>query len=737
MSGLAAQATFQKSLPAFLVAPIVRSAPNGQDVYVAGVEKSNGQVRLHVLKIDASGTLIWHRRHISSQLSLDIRSIAALSDGVVVGLSDDRSDTRADCFLFKLDNGGGIAWSRQIGAPNRTQLIEIEKDGLEDIWLSGLQMPASLTDSAFYYLMKIDPADGHIKAAKQCRHKYFSHSNDEYFRATNLAWSDAANAFTMIHDFEGPYAESAIVSSVRSRYSLGYVTPQLVTDEILWNFRFSGGIASARHHIFISGSDDTNLFEPTLDEISPTIALLSPSGKLVVRSKATDHVLLPLHGNNSDIVFYSPAEKMLIKYDTLLAPIWAKKFDNCVETTAFNGDVATGGMIYTVRNIDGRTILSRIAPDGLLSACTSYTEAPPVTWTSPNFDGTDYGPFGNHPFEWFSQEAIFAFSEQNLSLSDFCVRLDADFGVPDSVCAGDVLLPTNVDSSAGLLHSWWYGPTATNEELPEIAFAAPGLHPILHRVENSICFDTLTQFVRTLPSPLHALGDTVVCGAPALEVDLSDPNATAYYLNGSPTSAQISLNQSGIYQIRLENSHCSTEATFSLKVVDFPWPIVAPDSIYCAGEPLAFALGADFDQVFWDGSPATDTFFVRDGQSHAYRATYIPDRDCVVSGELRVPRKDCDREPPFYIPNSFMPGGDQANHLFRAYASPDVQLLELQVFDRWGGLLFSSDTPEAQGWDGSLNGQQCPPGVYAYAVRYRDLILGTTQILSGSITLFR
>jgi gliding motility-associated-like protein len=735
MAGLSAQSTFQKSLPAHLVAPLVRSTPDGQDVYVAGAEKANGQVRLHVFKIDASGALLWHRRHVSNLLSLDIRSIAALSDGVVVGLSDDRNDTRADCFLFKLDNGGNLAWSRRIGAANRTQLIEIEKDGLEDIWLSGLQMPASFTDSAFYYLMKIDPADGHIKAAKQCRHSYFQEdTGDEYFSATHLTWSRAANTFVMVEDFDVPYATSAIIEPSRRSYSLGYADLDLETDELLWNFEFEGLMAS-KNHLAVGGFNGA-AFQPPYS-FDPAIALLNASGKSVLHTKATPTLLQPLHGNNSDIVFYSPAEKTLVKYDTLLEPIWAKKFDNCAETTAFNGDVAADGSIYTARNIDAKTILSRIAPDGALPDCVSYDEPAPPADFFPNDEGTSYGPSGNYPFAWFSQDSAFVFLAQNTSLSDFCVRLDADFGVPDTVCLGTTLLPTEVDSSAGLLHSWWFGSVATNDQSPEITFAAPGLHPILHRVENNICLDTLTRFVRALPVPLLAVGDTVVCGFPALNLDFQSADATAYFLDGMPVAPQISLNQSGIYQIRLENGPCSAETTFSLKVVDFPWPVTLPDSTYCAGEPLAFALGADFDQIFWDNAPVADTFFIRDGQLHAYRASYIPDRDCVVSGALRVPRKDCDREPPFYVPNSFSPNGDSANRLFRAYAVPDVQLLGMQVFDRWGNLLFDSDDPENEGWDGDSDGQKCAPGVYAYVVRYRDLNADALRVLSGSVTLFR
>ncbi|MCB0818655.1 MAG: gliding motility-associated C-terminal domain-containing protein, partial [Flavobacteriales bacterium] len=56
---------------------------------------------------------------------------------------------------------------------------------------------------------------------------------------------------------------------------------------------------------------------------------------------------------------------------------------------------------------------------------------------------------------------------------------------------------------------------------------------------------------------------------------------------------------------------------------------------------------------------------------------------------------------------------------------------DLEVFDRWGQVLFRSDDP-SKGWDG----EGAIPGVYAFRIRYSALGAAPRDVL-GSITLVR
>jgi gliding motility-associated-like protein len=75
-----------------------------------------------------------------------------------------------------------------------------------------------------------------------------------------------------------------------------------------------------------------------------------------------------------------------------------------------------------------------------------------------------------------------------------------------------------------------------------------------------------------------------------------------------------------------------------------------------------------------------------------------------------------------FIPNSFNPKSDvAANRVWKpaqAYVSPGSYSLE--IFDRWGQLVFETKN-ENKAWDGRLNGEFAPSGVYTYQLRYRSI----------------
>ena len=88
-----------------------------------------------------------------------------------------------------------------------------------------------------------------------------------------------------------------------------------------------------------------------------------------------------------------------------------------------------------------------------------------------------------------------------------------------------------------------------------------------------------------------------------------------------------------------------------------------------------------------------------------------------------------------FIPNAFSPNGDGFNDRFEVFPSDaEVVLESMQVFDRWGALVYESRTSDA-GWDGTFNGQEMQSGVYVYLIVVRKST-GLEQ-LSGDVLLLR
>ncbi len=92
-----------------------------------------------------------------------------------------------------------------------------------------------------------------------------------------------------------------------------------------------------------------------------------------------------------------------------------------------------------------------------------------------------------------------------------------------------------------------------------------------------------------------------------------------------------------------------------------------------------------------------------------------------------------------YYPNAFSPNEDGINDLFLPSFGKGVRsLLSLQIFDRWGNLIYESNncTPNdiSCGWDGTFQGQDAKTGVYVYLaqVEFADQ---TVTIEQGEVLL--
>ena len=66
--------------------------------------------------------------------------------------------------------------------------------------------------------------------------------------------------------------------------------------------------------------------------------------------------------------------------------------------------------------------------------------------------------------------------------------------------------------------------------------------------------------------------------------------------------------------------------------------------------------------------------------------------------------------------------------------------MEMNIFNRWGKIMYTTDDPEIN-WDGinQNNNQECPDGVYFYTCEVFVVTLtGLDQFnLKGSVTIFR
>ena len=93
-----------------------------------------------------------------------------------------------------------------------------------------------------------------------------------------------------------------------------------------------------------------------------------------------------------------------------------------------------------------------------------------------------------------------------------------------------------------------------------------------------------------------------------------------------------------------------------------------------------------------------------------------------------------------YAPNIFSPVSQGVNTTFFLQGNVSFDIAKMEIYDRWGNLVFQNKNIEANqpedGWDGTFNGQDCMSGVYIWTanLRFKN---GAQELISGDITLLR
>jgi len=88
-----------------------------------------------------------------------------------------------------------------------------------------------------------------------------------------------------------------------------------------------------------------------------------------------------------------------------------------------------------------------------------------------------------------------------------------------------------------------------------------------------------------------------------------------------------------------------------------------------------------------------------------------------------------------FSPTAFTPNGDLLNDNF-VVIGYYITKLQLKIFDRWGGLIYTTDKNEP--WNGTRSGsnQPMPPGAYVWKAEITDFT-GKTFSEEGTVMLIR
>ncbi|RME96322.1 MAG: hypothetical protein D6772_12050 [Bacteroidetes bacterium] len=266
---------------------------------------------------------------------------------------------------------------------------------------------------------------------------------------------------------------------------------------------------------------------------------------------------------------------------------------------------------------------------------------------------------------------------------------------------------------------------------------------ILALVDNQSCWQHVVIRRKDLRTAIYLNGEFVRDEGAASRVNIE--TNTPLYIGGGACIGGVETTFAGLIdEVRVYSRALDDEEIRELYIR--PDQIVSSDTIIFLGNSFDVKLGPNCgDEFTWtppsvdlsDPNVAEPTIFGGSPGSVVYRVR-IADQvsPCVAFDSIRVTVVDPNTLPcEPAMPKAFTPNRDLLNDTYglsNPFALSD--LVSIEIFDRWGGLVFRSDDPFAR-WDGTVAGEPVNPGVFLWKVVYR--CNGTELQNTGTVTVLR
>ncbi len=324
----------------------------------------------------------------------------------------------------------------------------------------------------------------------------------------------------------------------------------------------------------------------------------------------------------------------------------------------------------------------------------------------------------------------------------------------DSLCGNELLTLTNTSTTSSLSgynSSWSFGDGASTTDSNTFHRYEDkrGTYTIRLIVSTKIngCLDTAIQLVEVfkVPSISMAKSESKICQGNAVDFQgFATPgfNGLSWdFGDGDPAfntlQVRHAFTKAGPALVTLQGFYPACPAvsvSAPVDVVALPNVDLGRDTGFCPGN-IALTLrnhnAISVDKYTWNTGDTTPTIQVRNAGQYSVKAQ---NWECVSADSITV-SKACYLD----VPNAFNPGsGNDEDRYFlpRELLSKSVVTFNMQIFDRWGQLIFETDKVNGRGWDGNHKGQAMPFGVYVYQIRV-SFANGVSENYNGNLTLLR
>lgn len=306
------------------------------------------------------------------------------------------------------------------------------------------------------------------------------------------------------------------------------------------------------------------------------------------------------------------------------------------------------------------------------------------------------------------------------------------------VCAGDSGVVYRVKGNPGSTFIWnVQGGSITDDYGDSIHVnwgMIPGEYELrVQEVSRHGCAAVPVRGMVLVSSPILDLGDNRdVCEGEMIEIIPAGEYYSYLWQDGSVTPNYIVRNQGTISLTVSDRYGCTVSD--DIQVSYHPNPIInlGRDTTLCGNESLTLDAGNSGLDYKWSTGQTTREITVFEGQQLII-ATVTDDFGCIGTDSIVI--NSCSTTDIFKdMPSGFTPNGDGKNDV---WIIPQLELFPqavVEVFNRWGILVFRSEPGYTNPWDGNSGGKEMPMDSYYFVITLNSAGL---EPVTGTVTLIR
>ena len=158
------------------------------------------------------------------------------------------------------------------------------------------------------------------------------------------------------------------------------------------------------------------------------------------------------------------------------------------------------------------------------------------------------------------------------------------------------------------------------------------------------------------------------------------------------------------------------------------------DTTYCAYSPKKLEIGNRYDNILWSDGSEENSFTPGAPGIYSVKASF---GSCVLADTISLMEDPAICSCNIFVPNVFSPFASGENNKFLIRSTCDLEEYSMEIYDRWGNLVFLSKDPNEL-WLGEFNGKSLPTGTYICSISFlQDKIKKVSKRETSSVTLIR